>query len=128
VRNVGGRETFKRLHRLAFSGAVSSTSASPSASPVSFIFSLHLSFTKTQDPTRTQSESETGVRVQCGVTVRVGAVAPRQAGLYFVSPSPPVLRVHSNGDFCSQSKSPVLGKPAPENNVNDGSPMKRPEA
>jgi hypothetical protein len=33
--------------------------------------------TKTQDPTRTQSESETGVRVQCGVTVRVGAVAPK---------------------------------------------------
>ena len=37
-------ETFKRLHRLAFSGAVSSTSASPSVSPVSFICSPHLSF------------------------------------------------------------------------------------
>ncbi len=37
-------ETFERLHRLAFSGAVSSTSASPSVSPVSFICSPHLSF------------------------------------------------------------------------------------
>eukprot|EP01047_Picozoa_sp_COSAG01_P111822 COSAG01_NODE_40591_length_461_cov_43.237569_1_plen_78_part_01 len=65
-------ETFKRLHRLAFSGAVSSTSASPSASLVSFIFSLHLSFAN-HERQAAQSPEHEGRSREAGFFTHIGS-------------------------------------------------------
>ena len=66
-------ETFKRLHRLAFSGAVSSTSASPLVSPVSFICSPHLSFAN-HERQAAQSPEHEGRSREAGFFTHIGSL------------------------------------------------------
>ena len=64
-------ETFKRLHRL--SGAVSSTSASPLVSPVSFICSPHLSFAN-HERQAAQSPEHEGRSREAGFFTHIGSL------------------------------------------------------